>query len=196
MSRTARDFRPVVDGLEARLTLSATAAEVPDTIAVLEQFTRHYPSRVGNPKYDPAFDLNHNGIIGQGDGKILLHRLPPVGAPRPLNVQATLAIADQARGQTPQISGGATHKRFPTVVVHTTPGALIFTGTGTIDVRLHGGAYVADQNGNARMTVEMKDGANQFDILAIDSRGHQRLRAFPILWLGFAAYQDAHPRNT
>jgi hypothetical protein len=162
---------------------------------VLRAFTQHYPSRAGNASYDPAFDLNHNGRIGQDDGKLLLRQLGPVGPPRPLNVTVSLAPADQARGPVPQNSGGVTHNRKVTVVGHTTPGALVFTGTGTIDVKLHGPAYVADQNGNFQIPLTMTDGINQFDVLAVDAFGHQRLRAYPIMWLGFAAYEAAHPRN-
>ena len=47
------------------------------TLTVLNEFTRYYPSVAGDPKYNPAFDLNHNGQIGQTDGRILLHSLPP-----------------------------------------------------------------------------------------------------------------------
>ncbi len=42
-------------------------------------FADAYNTKVGDPKYNPAADLNHNGYVGQGDGKILLARLtnPP-----------------------------------------------------------------------------------------------------------------------
>ena len=88
-----------------------------------------------------------------------------------------------------------THSRVPTVVGHTTPGALIFTGTGTIDVKLRGPAYVADANGNFAFPVTMTDGINQLDVQAVNPYGRQNFRAFPIYWLGFAAYESAHPRN-
>ncbi|MFO0892682.1 MAG: hypothetical protein U0790_26510 [Isosphaeraceae bacterium] len=199
MSRNHRGRKPTLDALDQRLVLS-TAVPTPippgsDTVAVLQQFTTHYLSRAGGPRYDPAFDLNHNGQIGQVDGKLLLRRLPPVGPPRPLDVRLAIAPEDQARAPLPQNSGGVTHHREPTVVGRTTPGALIFTGTGTIDARLHGPAYVADATGTFRVPLTLTDGINQFDVLAVDSRGHQRFRAYPIYWLDFAAYEAAHPRR-
>jgi hypothetical protein len=203
VSRRRRDRRPAfeADGLEPRLTQSAAtpaldATTTQGTLAVLQAFTEHYPSRLGNANYDPAFDLNHNGQIGQEDGKLLLRRLPPFSPLIPLNVQVTLAPADQAHGPLPKNSGGVTHHRKVTVLGHTTPGALIFTGTGTIDVKLRGPAYVADAQGNFQVPLTMKDGINQFDVQAVDAYGRQRLRAYPIYWLDFAAYEIAHPKKT
>jgi len=188
------------DGLDQRLVLSSAVSPLgtspPDTIAVLQEFTQHYPSRAGSPRYDPAFDVNHNGQIGQVDGKLLLRRLPPVGTPRRLDLKLALAPEDQVRGPVPQNSGGVTGSRKPTVVGRTTPGALVFTGTGTVDLKLRGPAYVADASGLFRVPLTMNDGINQFDVLVVDSRGHQRLRAFPIYWLNFGAYASAHPRNS
>ena len=202
VSSARRNCRPVLEPLEPRLVLSATAvapvgsAVAADTIATLEAFTQHYPSRLGNANYDPAFDLNHNNQIGQTDGKLLLHSLPPVSLPIPLELRVSLAPADQARGPVPQNSGGVTHLRQVTVLGHTTPGALIFTGTGALDMRLHGPAYVADAKGNFQVPLTMKDGINQCDLLVVDAYGHQQLRAYPIYWLGFAAYENAHPQKT
>jgi hypothetical protein len=42
----------------------------------------------------------------------------------------------------------------------------------------------------------MLDGINQLDIQAMDPFGHQVLRAFPIYWLDFAQFENAHPRKT
>lgn len=200
MSRNGRSRTLTVECLDERIALSAAiplqAGPTPDTVAVLQEFTQHYISRIGQPRYDPAFDLNHNGQIGQVDGKLLLRALPPVGVPRPLRVQLALAPIDQARGPLPKNSGGVTHSRTPTVIGRTTPGALVFTGTGTIDAKLRGPAYVADSSGIFRVPVTMTDGINQFDVQVVDSRGHQLFRAFPIFWLNFGAYESAHPRRS
>lgn len=199
MSRNGRRTPLTVECLDERIALSGASplpfGPTPDTVAILEEFTQHYPSRIGEPRYDPAFDVNHNGQIGQVDGKLLLRALPPLGTPRPLKLQLALAPVDQARGSLPQNSGGVTHHRTPTVVGRTTPGALIFTGTGPLDVRLRGPAYVANASGNFRVPLTLTDGINQFDVMVVDSRGHQQFRAFPIYWLGFGAYQSAHPRR-
>ena len=88
-----------------------------------------------------------------------------------------------------------THSKTPTVLGHTSPGALIFTGTGTVDLKLRGPAYVADANGNFAFKDNLTDGINQLDIQVVDRYGQQNLRAFPILWLDFARYENAHPKN-
>jgi len=47
------------------------------------------------------------------------------------------------------------------------------------------------------MKLDQSDGINQLDFRAIDAYGRQSpLRAFPILWLNFAQFQDAHPQKT
>lgn len=205
-SRTKR--QPNLEMLETRLAMSAAApsAAAPlastnllpgtDTLPILQAFTQAYPSRFGNSNYNPIFDLNHNGQIGQTDGQILLHRLTPISRPIPLRIHLGLAPADQAHGPTPKNLGGATHHRVVTVLGHTTPGSLVFSGTGTLDARLHGPAYVADANGNFAIPVTMKDGINQFDVQVNDPFGRHLFRAFPILWLDFAAYEQAHPSRT
>jgi hypothetical protein len=176
---------------------SVTAATIPpgSTLTVLNEFTKYYPSVAGEPKYNPAFDLNHNGQIGQTDGKILLHSLPPLSPKVPITLNVALAPPDQVQSDVPTNLGGVTYSKNPTVVGHTTPGSLVFTGTGTLDLKLRGPAVVANAKGDFSIKVKMSDGINQFDLQAVDPYGQQTLRAFPIRWLGFAKYASAHPRN-
>ena len=176
--------------------MSRTTGGGHGTLAVLEAFSRAYPSRFGDPKYNPAFDLNHNGRVGQDDGRLLLRSLAPLSPRVPLTLSVTLAPQDKARGPVPKNSGGVTHSKEPTVLGHTTPGALIFTGTGTVDLKLRGAAFVADANGNFSFKDDLSDGINQLDLQAVDSYGRQTLRAFPIYWLDFAKYENAHPAKT
>ena len=77
----------------------------------------------------------------------------------------------------PKNSGGVTHSKDPTVLGHTTPGASVFTGTGTLDLKLRGPAVVADANGNFSLKVDLTDGINQLDFQAVDPYGRQTLRA-------------------
>jgi hypothetical protein len=191
-------FRPVLEGLEDRLALTtvAPAGNAVDTLAILQAFVKAYGSHVGQPNYNPAFDLNHNGQIGQDDGRRLLHALPPLSPKIPISLNVTLAPQDKARGHIPTNLGGNTYSKEPTVLGHTTPGALIFTGTGTTDLKLRGPAVVADADGNFSIKVKLTDGINQFDLQAVDPYGQQTLRAFPIYWLGFARYESAHPKKT
>ena len=212
MSKNQRRCQPVLEGLEPRLVLSQVspagigtlpaapgalgAGGGPGTLAILDAFSRAYLSRVGDPNYNPALDLNHNGRIGQEDGRLLLHSLPPVSPRAPLTLDVTLSAEDRARGPVPQNSGGVTHSKNPTVLGHTTPGALVFTGAGTIDLKLRGPAVVADAQGNFSLKVRLRDGINQLDFQAVDAYGQQRLRAYPIYWLDFARYENAHPAKT
>lgn len=206
-------FAPGVESLEGKQLLSAglrtprrsPAETAPSdasafagmtTLEALQGFVAAYPSMAGGPRYNPIYDLNHNGQIGQDDGRILLRLLPPVGPKIPLNIQIKLAAQDQARGSLPQNSGGVTISRQPTVVGRTQPGALVFSGTGTTDLKLRGPAAVADQNGYFEFTPTMTDGVNQFDVQVVDRYGRQVLRAFPIVWTGFGQYEAAHPRST
>jgi hypothetical protein len=211
MSRSARICRPVVDGLEPRLAMShSTMAASPGfpvipgppgagteqgALAVLESFSHAYLSHIGQTNYAPAFDLNHNGQIGQDDAKLLLRSLPPVSPKIPITITLAVAPQDRAKGHTPQNSGGATYAREPTIVGHTTPGALIFTGAGTLDWKLRDPVLVADSNGDFSLRFVQSNGINQLDFRAIDAYGQHVNRSFPMLWLGFAAYERAHPRN-
>jgi hypothetical protein len=212
VSKNQRRCQPILEGLEPRLTMSkasptgiATLPAAPGapeagggqgTLAVLEAFSQAYLSRVGDPNYNPTLDLNHNGQIGQEDGRLLLHSLPPLSPKIPLTLGVTLSSKDKAKGHVPKNSGGVTHSKDPTVLGHTTPGALVFTGTGTLDLKLRGPVVVADANGNFSLKVDLTDGINQLDFQAVDPYGRQTLRAFPIYWLDFARYENAHPAKT
>ena len=192
-SKNRNRFGPAVETLEERLALSAAPAG--ETLTVLTEFTAAYPSRIGQANYNPAVDVNHNGIVGQNDGRLLLRSLPAIGPKTPMILRVSVSAADAARGSHGKNSGGATHNQDPTVIGQTTPGALIFTGTGTTDILLKGPATVADAQGRFAITLKLSDGINQFDLQAADRYGRQTLRAFPILWLDFAQYENAHPQK-
>ena len=86
------------------------------------------PSTVRQARYDPAVDVNRNGLVARNDGVRLLRSLPPIGPRTPMFLRVAVAPQDAARNPHPTNSGGTTHSRTPTVVGRTTPGALIFTG--------------------------------------------------------------------
>jgi hypothetical protein len=220
MAMNRRRYWPTLEGLEMRLALSTMSAGgvttdaaavkkfpvIPGppgagtdqgTLAVLVAFSKAYLSTVGQPNYNPAFDLNHNGQIGQADAKILIRSLPPVAPKIPLVVNVALAPKDRARGHVPTNLGGVTHVKVPTIVGHTSPGALIFTGSGTIDARLTDPVLVADIHGNFTLKLDQSDGFNNLNFVAVDAYGQQSpFRAFPLLWLNFAQYENAHPKKT
>jgi hypothetical protein len=171
-------------------------APVNHTLVVLTELSDAYLSHAGDANYNPAFDLNHNGQIGQTDAKLVLRSLPPLSPKVPIKLYVSLAPQDQVGRHHPTNSGGVTFSQVPTVIGHTTPGALVFTGTGTLDLKIRGPVIVADNQGNFAVKVKQADGINQFNLLAVDAYGQQTLFAFPIRWLGFAKYEAAHPRKT
>jgi hypothetical protein len=212
MSRDRARFRPSVEGLEERLDLANVAPlSLPaspitpgppgvgtdsGTLAVLEAFSKSYGSSVGQSNYVYGFDLNHNGQIGQADAKLLLRALPPVSANTGLTLNVTLSPQDKVLHPHVTNLGGVTYSRDPLILGHTLPGALIFTGTGTLDWKLRGPVLVADANGNFSFRFQQSDGINPLDLQAIDRYGHQVSLSYPVLWLGFGAYENAHPKKT
>ena len=215
MSKNRTDEKLSFDELEERLTMSAAhAVHVPaaahfgafrdsaevtvpagNTLAILDGFASAYLSRAGDPRYNPGYDLNHNGQIGQVDGRLLLHALPAVSPKIRLTITLTLAPTDATKGPVPKNSGGVTHNKTPTVLGHTAPGTLIFTGAGTTDLKLNGPVLVANAQGNFSFKDALTDGINQLDFQAIDRYGQQVLRAYPIYWLNYGQYESAHPVN-
>jgi hypothetical protein len=217
MSLFHRRWRPVLELLELRLAMSgAHGLQLPSetstskvhsdsvhtaklspttTLQALTGFTRAYPSKKGQKNFNPAYDVNHNNQVGQTDGHILLDNLPPLSKKIPLVLNVALAPIDRVAGPVPQNSGGVTYSKDPLVIGHTTPGALIYTGTGTLDFKLRGKAVVADAQGNFSFKVELTNGINSLALQAVDAYGQHTLRAFPILWLGFAKYESEHPTN-
>ena len=166
-----------------------------NTLSILEGFVTAYPSVKGQPKYNPVYDLNHNGQIGQSDGRILLHSLPPLSPKIPITINVALAPADRVRGPVPTNLGGDTFSKNPVIVGHTTPGALIFTGTGTLDEKLRGPAFVANGQGEFALQIEVSSGLTELAFQAVDAYGQQTNLSFPILWLGFSEYEKTHPVN-
>lgn len=202
LQRRLRIHRPILETLDVRLALSgasttiAAQADVQNTYDTLVAFTQAYPSTFGGPRYNPEFDLNHNGRVGQTDGRILLKSLPPLSRKVPISLNLRVAAPDRVNGHHPTNSGGVSRVRTPTIIGHTTPGALIFTGNGTTDLKLKGPAYVADARGNFSFKLTLTAGINQEDFQVVDAYGQQKLRAFPIYWTNYRAYQMRHPQNT
>jgi hypothetical protein len=155
-----------------------------------------YPSKVGDKNYNPNADFNHNGQVGQEDARLLLRNLAPLTPIHPLKIDLTLAPQDQARGHHPSVSGGATHLRQVTILGRTTPGAFVFADGGQGNYSFSGSAHVADAQGNFSVDVTLSNGITTFTFLAIDPYGQQTVRAFPIYWMDFNQYANAHPMKT
>ena len=62
--------------------------------------------------------------------------------------------------------------------------------------KLRGPVLVANAQGNFSYQDHLTSGINSLDFQVVDPYGHQLLRAFPLLWLGFGQYENAHPTRT
>jgi hypothetical protein len=155
-----------------------------------------YNTKVGDKNYNPNADFNHNGQVGQEDLRLLLRNLAPLTPIHPLKVDLTLAPQDQARGHHPNTSGGVTHNRQVTILGRTTPESFVIADGGQGNFSFTGTAYVADAQGNFSVPVTLSNGITTFTFLAIDPFGQQRVRAFPIYWMDFGPYANAHPTKT
>lgn len=212
MSTSKTRFRPEAEECEPRLALNGgyhalpsphhrTAPASPsaihatatadatgqDTLSVLQAFAKANQTITPDALYNPAVDANHNGQIGMVDGRILIHELPPLSPDKPLKVAFLLAPGEEAKGPTPQDSGGKTYLKNVTILGSTTPGALIFTDGPLNDYSFSGKAIVANAQGAFADKVTLSAGLNNNDFLIIDHYGHQIVADYPIMWLKFAA---------
>ena len=196
-----------VRGLKATDGPYAAGADLPGDVngdgtvnlTDVEIFAKDYiHAKAGQTGYNPALDFNHNGQVGISDAKLLERNLQPLSPKKPLVVELKLAPGDQvpANGQLPSNSGGITYKQNTTILGHTTPGALVFADAGLGNYSFTGKVYAADAQGNFSLPAVLTTGINTFTFLAIDSYGQQTIAAFPVLWLGYGKYANAHPTRT
>ena len=203
MSDHRARIAPSVEGLETRLAMSATPivapiANVAEGQAELKAFAAAYLSHYGQPRYNPALDFNHNGVIGQPDVNPILRALAPFTPHRRQQVDLTLAPGDQVHGQHPANSGGVTRQDVVTILGKTTPNSIVFTdkltGPRAGNYRFTGPAIAVDAEGNFSQTIVLStprgkgqhrpQGAlTNVDYLVIDPFGHQTIRDFPIVQL-------------
>jgi hypothetical protein len=167
--------------------IATTPSEQQATLSVLSAFTKAFLTTPQDPLFNPAVDVNHNGLIGIGDGRILLDSLPPLSKKVPLRVTLTLSRSEGVFHNVPSNSGDHTQFKTVTILGHTTPGALIFSDNSTGDYKFRGPATVADAKGNFSFTVTNTQGINNNDFLVVDAYGQQLIRDDPIFWLPFAA---------
>jgi hypothetical protein len=148
-----------------------------------------YPSRRGEKKYNPAADLNHNGLVGQSDLRIYLHLVPPPTRPRPLKLDLHIDPKQEANFKhMPTTLGGHTFFKDITIIGRTTPGSFVVMDSGLGDYSFQGPAAYADARGLVKFPVENRDGINTYNFLVIDPFGNQVIRSFPVYWLS-RAYQ-------
>lgn len=211
-SRSHR-FRPGLERCEARLPLAASVgagptngtgspgssgpavkppAEQPILVGpainpLLSAYAEAYLSVAGKPNYNPAVDVNGNGIVGMEDALPILRALAPVTPRARPSLLLTLAGGEQANTPHPANSGGVTREPKQVMVLgHTTPNSLVFTDDANNDMRFKGGVAIpVDAHGNFAISITFTSSnkIGQHDFMVIDPFGHRLKRAFPILQL-------------
>ncbi len=199
--------RPGVEPLDSRLVMSAShpalAAPLVHPAAVAPAFTADdlrafadaYLSSRGDSNFNPAYDVNHNGKIGQGDALPILRALAPISPRVPPRLELALAPGDQVSGHHPANSGGVTRKATVTIIGRTTPNAIVFLDqptpqtkatTATGNFRFQGGALVSDSQGYFAQTIALGKLGHSGSLtnnafLVKDPFGRHMERAFPVL---------------
>ena len=164
VSKNQRRCQPVLEGLEPsveleqrvagrhRLTPGRPGGARGDRARHARRaraFTQAYLTRVGDPSYNPALDLNHNGQIGQEDGRLLLHSLPPLSPKNPPHAQRDARAAGQGQGpRAPELGRGHAQQGSHGPGTHDAGGARSSPAPGRLDLKLRGPAIVADAHGN------------------------------------------------
>ena len=157
------------------------------TLADLRAFAKAYLTNFHQANYNPAADANQNGQVGLVDGKLLLRNETPLTPKIPLEVNLALAPQDQTHYHASKNSGGTTLKQDVTILGRTTPGSLVFSDSGLGDYTFTGQVLPTDAHGNFSIQVQNTSGLNNYEFLVIDPYGQQKIRAFPIFWVAYAA---------
>ena len=212
--RNRRGFAP--ESLEPRLTLSGSTLATPPVAAEVRAatpaaptaadvngdgvvdradllaFAKAFKSHSTDAFYDPKIDFGHTGFISQQDGKFIERHLTSPPPNRPLAVYLRLAAGEQVLGHHPSNSGGSTYQKSVTIIGRTTPDALVFADSGQGNYTFDGAALIADAKGFFSFPVTNRQGINNYEFLAVDSYGHQTIRAFPVIWIKFFYSRHFH----
>ena len=156
-------------------------------LADLQPFAEAYETSPGNPKYNPAADFNHDGIVNQVDAKALMENMPALTPNVPLQLVMNLLPADQVHFAASKNSGGSTMDKDVTIEGHTMPGSIVLEDNSNGYYKWDGGAIATDANGNFSVTETNTEGVNTYNFLVIDPYGRQLIRSFPVFWIPFAA---------
>jgi hypothetical protein len=152
------------------------------TFADEEAFATAYLSFPGQPNYNPAVDLNHNGFVGQDDGKTIVTNLAnPPSTKIPLKLELHLAPDEQVPPPLSPNSGGETRLKNVTIIGRTTPFSLVFTDNAAANYKFKGPVFVSNQDGVFAQNVRLNGSLTNFDFRVIAPNGHQVVRSFPIL---------------
>lgn len=148
----------------------------------LQIFAAAYPSRVGDPNYNPAVDFNHNGQVGQDDGRLILRNMTPLAPKQPLKLEIHILVPQQAHGGHVPVNakGGVAATADVTIVGHTVPGALILSDSKLGDYSFTGPAFVTDAHGNFSYQHHIGGPFENTDYLVLDAYGQQLIKDLPL----------------
>jgi len=152
----------------------------------LDLFVPHFSSKIGENRYTPAADFNHNGRIGQNDARFILRNMGPLSRKLPLQLDVRLAPGEEIRYDGTQISGATTLKKHITILGHTTPGSIVILDRGLGNYSFGGKAVATDANGNFALPVVNENGLNNYLFMIIDPFNQQTIRVFPVFWVNGA----------
>ncbi|HEU5116830.1 MAG TPA: dockerin type I domain-containing protein, partial [Isosphaeraceae bacterium] len=148
----------------------------------LQEFPSAFNSRIGDPNYNLALDFNHNGQIGQDDGRLILRNMTPLAPKQPLKLEVHILVPQQAHtGHVPvSAKGGVANTPDVTIVGHTVPGALVFTDSTFEDYSFNGPVYVTDARGNFSYQLHLDQPFTNADYLVLDAYGQQLVKDLPL----------------
>lgn len=163
--------------------------------ADLVAYSKSYLSFRGESGYDPAFDFNGTGFIGQNDATPILRGLASVTPRKPLKVELSLAPGQAIVGHHPAVSGVATRLPSVTIVGKTTPNSIIFIDSltnnrfgSTGNFKFQGGAVASDPDGSFSISLPLtplsKNSLTNVTLLVRSPFNQQVIRAFPIFRVG------------
>jgi hypothetical protein len=201
MPARERRLRPILDGLESRVTLSSglkpiatfhtTTGAVPAnrnrpfTTADLVAYAKTYDSFIGQKVYNPAYDFHGTGYIGQNDSAPILAALAPITPRVPFRIVMNLAPGEQIQGNHTTNSGGVTYRKTVTVIGHTTPNSIVFFDKTKAAVagnyKFRGGAVDVNSQGVFSVKYTLSDQLTNTDYLIITPFGQRMIHDFPIV---------------
>jgi hypothetical protein len=197
-----RRVRPVLDGLEGRVALSAVKpiATLVSTIGVgavpadrnrpftpadLQAYAKAYDSFLGQAAYNLAYDFHGTGYIGQNDSAPILGALAAITPRVPFRIVMNLAPGEQIQGNHTTNSGGVTYRPSVTVIGHTTPNSIVFFDKTKAAVpgnyKFRGGAIAVNSQGVFSVPYKLDLGLTNTDYLIITPFGQRMIHDFPII---------------
>lgn len=161
----------------------------------LVSYSKSYLSFNGEPTFNPSFDFNGTGFIGQNDATPILRGLASITPNKPLRLQLGLAPGEAIIGHHPAVSGAATRLPSVTIVGKTTPNSIIFIDSltnnrfgSTGNFKFQGGAVASDTDGTFSITLPLtrlsKNSLTNVTMLIRTPYNQQLIRAFPIFRVG------------